>query len=231
MCIHLTEDPRCIINTQSYTNTIHCYLTVSECKSCCWHSRYRNEVCSFSSVCRVVRNTVPPTLRRTHLPLLPPAVLTAEPFPMIFSAPPDSTAVDVAVVAPSLPSLSLLLLLLLLLLFRLLCVAERDPVSGKAWGAAVFPLSSVAIRELHWGWRAVCKRGYQCGSDAVLMPCSVSRGEAACCRFCSYHRSRISAAVDWLVSCDVLVPPTCPLMHFWRRNDAGCIYALTAMDI
>lgn len=46
-------------------------LTRSDCSSSPWHRRLRKDFCSRHSVCRVVRNTVPPTLSRTHLPQPP----------------------------------------------------------------------------------------------------------------------------------------------------------------
>ncbi|KAG7275527.1 hypothetical protein CRUP_032570 [Coryphaenoides rupestris] len=52
-----------------------------------------------SRVCRVVRNTVPPTFKRTHFPLFPPVGLIPEPFPtpLCAATPPHSAAVAVAV--------------------------------------------------------------------------------------------------------------------------------------
>ncbi|CAL8283961.1 unnamed protein product [Merluccius merluccius] len=74
--------------------------------SCCWQSRYRKEVCSFSRVCRVVRNTVPPTFSRTHFPLFPPVGLIPEPSPPAVppcgatAAPPPDPAAAAAAGAP-----------------------------------------------------------------------------------------------------------------------------------
>lgn len=47
-------------------------LTLSDCSSSPWHRRLRKDFCSRHSVWRVVRNTVPPTFSRTHLPQPPP---------------------------------------------------------------------------------------------------------------------------------------------------------------
>lgn len=54
--------------------------TRSDCSSSPWHRRLRKDFCSRHSVCRVVRNTVPPTLSRTHL-LQPPAASRASILP------------------------------------------------------------------------------------------------------------------------------------------------------
>lgn len=114
---------------------------MSECRSCCWHSRYRNEVCSFRRVCRVVRNTVPPTFSRTHFPLFPPVGLMTEPLPTPCDAvPPGSVVLAVADEALSPASLSLLLLLLLLLLlwwWQPRCVDSAAKSVGSRWSSAV----------------------------------------------------------------------------------------------
>lgn len=89
---------------------------------------------------------MPPTLSRTHLPLLALAVLIPDPLPMVCVSAPLVSVADEAVVVLSVPSLSLLLLLLLLLLFGL---AGSDPDSDITWDTAI-RLSSVAIRREKW---------------------------------------------------------------------------------
>lgn len=127
-------------------------LTVSECRSCCWHSRYRNEVCSLRRVCRVVRNTVPPTFSRTHFPLFPPVGLMTEPLQTLCDAvPPGSGAPAVADVALSPASLSLLLLLLLLLLplrwRQLWCVDNSTASVGSSCSCAVVAIWTKDARD------------------------------------------------------------------------------------
>lgn len=88
---------------------------------------------------------MPPTLSRTHLPLLLLLldVLIPGPFPMVCVSAPLVSVVDDDVFVLSVPSLSLLLLLLLLLLLGL---TESDPDSDIAWDA-VIRLPSNAIEE------------------------------------------------------------------------------------
>lgn len=130
-------------------------LTVSECRSCCWQSRYRNEVCSFRSVCLVVRNTVPPTFSRTHFPLFPPPGLMTEPLPRLCDVfPPGSVELAGGEVAVSPASLSLLLLLLLLLLLR-----WRQPWSaGSHSSSAVVAIWKRALLFAEWSPASWCLR-------------------------------------------------------------------------
>lgn len=63
-------------------------LTRSDCSSSPWHRRLRKDFCSRHSVCLVVRNTVPPTLSRTHLPQPPaPAGGAASPASILIALP------------------------------------------------------------------------------------------------------------------------------------------------